>query len=188
LVFIKWYTNFWKECFQSGTSNSLIGVSFIPIVSQFGDLSVENVSELNRIHIHAPCVNWSAGISYPHSRVCPLIGSFLLGFTYCDWRERESDRNVIFRCSFIGYFSPVFHIVTTGNVFLCSTMIQTRKNIKTLGNLISTRGATPPRTNQIASCFDALSLTWTIELKIINEINLYRTAFDYLCHTVKIQH
>jgi hypothetical protein len=84
------------------------------IVSECGDLSVENVSGLNRIHIHAQCVYWSAGISYPHSRACPLIGSFLLGFTYCNGRERESDRNVIFRCSFIGSFFSGFHIVTTG--------------------------------------------------------------------------
>jgi hypothetical protein len=76
------------------------------------------VSELNRIHIHTQCDNWSAGISYPHSRACPLIGSFLLGFTYCDGRERENDGNIIFRCSFIGHFSPGFHIATTGNVFL----------------------------------------------------------------------
>jgi hypothetical protein len=36
------------------------------------------------------------------------------------------------------------------------------KNIKSLGNLINTRGATPPRTYQIASCFDALSITYFI--------------------------
>jgi hypothetical protein len=35
---------------------------------------------------------------------------------------------------------PRFHIVTTGNVFLCLTMIQRKKNIKTLGNLINTQG------------------------------------------------
>jgi hypothetical protein len=116
---------------------------YLSIVSEYGDLSVENVSGLNRIHIHAQCVNWSAGISYPHSRACPLIGSFLLGFTYCDGRERESDRNVIFRCSFIGSFLPGFHIVTTGNVLLCLTMIQKRKNTKTLGNLSNTRGLRP---------------------------------------------
>jgi hypothetical protein len=113
------------------------------------------VSGFNRIHIHAQCVYWSAGISYPHSRACPLIGSCLLGFTYCDGRERESDRNIIFRCSFIGSILPGFHIVTTGNVFLCLTMIQKRKNTKTLGNLIN-------RTNQITSCFGALSITQRI--------------------------
>jgi hypothetical protein len=47
-------------------------------------------ARVNRIHIHAQCVNWSVGISYPHSRACPLIGSFLLGFKYCDGTERES--------------------------------------------------------------------------------------------------
>jgi hypothetical protein len=55
----------------------------------FGDLSVV------RIHIHGQLL---------HSRACPLIGSFLLGFTYCDGREMKSDRNIIFRCSFIGFF------------------------------------------------------------------------------------
>jgi hypothetical protein len=103
--------------------------------------------------MHSACVNWSAGISYPYSRACPLIGSFLPGFTYCDGKERESDRNIIFRSSFIGTFFLGFHIVTTGNVYLCLTMIQKRKNIKTLGSLINTQ------TNQIASCFDALTIT-----------------------------
>jgi hypothetical protein len=51
---------------------------------------------LNCIHIHEQCVNWSAGISYSHFRAFPLIGLFLLGFTYCDGRERESDGNIIF--------------------------------------------------------------------------------------------
>jgi hypothetical protein len=36
-----------------------------------------------------------------------------------------------------------FHIVTTGNVFLCLTIIQKRKNIKRLGNLIYTRVLRP---------------------------------------------
>jgi hypothetical protein len=89
----------------------------------------------------------------------PIDWLILLGFTYCDGSESEIDRNVIFRCSFIGSFLPGFHIVTAGNVFLCLTMIQKRKNTKTLGNLINTREATPPRTNQITSCFGALSIT-----------------------------
>jgi hypothetical protein len=37
------------------------------IVSQFGDIIIENVSEDNRIPINAQCVNWSSGISKPHS-------------------------------------------------------------------------------------------------------------------------
>jgi hypothetical protein len=92
----------------------------------------------------------------------PIDWLILLGFTYYDGREKESDRNIIFRCSFIGYFFPEFHIVATGNVFLCLTMIQKRKNIKTLGNRINTPGSTPPRTNRIASCFDALSITYIV--------------------------
>jgi hypothetical protein len=40
----------------------------------------ESVAELNRIHIHAQCVNWSAGISYPHYRAYPLmLGYFVQG-------------------------------------------------------------------------------------------------------------
>jgi hypothetical protein len=54
--------------------------------------------------MHAHSIKWNAGISYPHSRACPMIGSFLLRFTYCDNRVRDRDSNIIFRCSFIGYF------------------------------------------------------------------------------------
>jgi hypothetical protein len=75
------------------------------------------VSELHRIHIHAKCVNWSAGISYPHYRACSLIGSFLLGFTSCHGRETESDRNTIFRCSFICYFFWGFILWLQGTCF-----------------------------------------------------------------------
>jgi hypothetical protein len=114
--------------------------------------------------MHAQCGNWSAGISNSHSKACSLIGSFLLGFTFCDGRERESDRNIRFRSSFIGYFFPEFHIVATGNVFLCLIMI--RKSTKTLDNLINTRGDTPPCTNQIASRFDALSISYNYYLSL----------------------
>jgi hypothetical protein len=57
------------------------------------------------------CVNWIAGISYLHSKECTLVGSFW--FTYCDDKERNNDKNIIFRCSFIGYFYLGFHIVIT---------------------------------------------------------------------------
>jgi hypothetical protein len=40
-------------------------------------------------------------------------------------------------------------------------MIQKRKNIKTLGNLIYTQGYAP-RTNRIALCLDAVSITYQI--------------------------
>jgi hypothetical protein len=113
--------------------------------------SVENVSELNRIHIHAHCVNWSAGIRYPHSTACPLIGSFLLGFTYCNGRKRENDRNDIFRCSFIGYYFLEFYIVTTGNVFFYVWLWYKReKTSKHSAIWLILVGY---------SCFDALSIT-----------------------------
>jgi hypothetical protein len=59
----------------------------------------------------------------------------------------------------IGFFFLRFHIVTRGNVFLCLTMIQKRSNIKTLGNLFI---------NQIASCFDALSIKFVMLLEYVN--------------------
>jgi hypothetical protein len=96
-----------------------------------------------------------AGISYPHSRACPLIGSFCWGLLIV---TTENGKAIEISYSLVPFFVG-FHIMTTGNVFLCLTMIQKRKNIKTLDNLINTRGATTPRTNQIPSCFDALSIT-----------------------------
>jgi hypothetical protein len=54
-------------------------LTYLILVSWFGDLSVENVSELNRIHIHAPCVNWSTGIYYPHSEHAHRLAHFRRG-------------------------------------------------------------------------------------------------------------
>jgi hypothetical protein len=102
-----------------------------------------NFAEIFSIQCCNSTLYHSLGISYPHSRACPLIGSFCQGFTYCDDRERDSDGNIIFRWSFIGYLFVGFHIVVSRNVFLCLTMIQKRKNIKTLVNLIYTRGLRP---------------------------------------------
>jgi hypothetical protein len=52
----------------------------------------------------------------------PIDLLIFAGVTYCDGRKRESDSNIIFRGSFIGYFFLGFHIVTTGNVFLWLTL------------------------------------------------------------------
>jgi hypothetical protein len=119
------------------------------------------VLELNRIHtsIYAQCVNLSADIRYPHSRACQLIGSFLLGFTYCDVRERESDRNIIFRWSCIAYLIPGFHILTTSNVFFYIWLWYKRERTSkhsAIWFILRATTCTPPRTNQIASWFDAL--------------------------------
>jgi hypothetical protein len=80
---------------QSDKSDSLVFRCYTTLSNlnylyhSLGDVSVENVSELIRIHIHAQYVNWSAGISFPHSGACPLIGSFLLGFISCVGRARK---------------------------------------------------------------------------------------------------
>jgi hypothetical protein len=92
-------------------------------------------------------INWSAGISYLHSRACPLIGSILLGFTYCDGSERESYSNITFKCSFIGYFFLGFHIATTGTVSLCLTMIKKKEHQNTR-----------PRVSMLSL---SLSLSWS---------------------------
>jgi hypothetical protein len=79
------------------------------------------------------------GISYPHSRACPLIGWFFLGFTmtttvYCDDRENDSYRNIILRCSFIDYIFLSYCVWQQGTC-LFLPMIKKRINIKTLGGL-----------------------------------------------------
>jgi hypothetical protein len=84
-----------------------------------------------------------------------FIFFFFFLCSYCDDRERDNDRKVIFRCLYIGNFFEGLNNVTTGNVFLFLPMIRKIKNIKSLGNLIYS----PTRTNQIASCFDFLSIT-----------------------------
>jgi hypothetical protein len=70
-------------------------------------------------------------------------------------KERESDRNIIFRCSLICLFFLGFHIVTTGNLFYDT---KEKEHQKTRQYDLYWE-STPPHTNQIASCFDALSVT-----------------------------
>jgi hypothetical protein len=48
---------FYEKYFTWKWVNKILYLSFL-------DLSVANVSEFNRIHIHAQCVYWSTGISY----------------------------------------------------------------------------------------------------------------------------
>jgi hypothetical protein len=91
-----------------------------------------------------------------------LIGSFCPGFTYCDDRERDSDGNIIFICPFIRYIFVGFHIVVSGNVFFMFDYDIKEKEHQNTRQSDSYSGATPPRTNQIASCFDALSVTYTL--------------------------
>jgi hypothetical protein len=118
------------------------------LYQSLGTFLLKMLSEFNRIHIHAQCVNWSAGISYPHSRACPLIGSFLLGFTYYYGRERECDRNIIFKCSFIGYFfSEVTYCDNRERIFMFDydTKEEEYQNTRQSDKY---SGATPVRTYQ----------------------------------------
>jgi hypothetical protein len=84
-----------------------------------------------------------------------MIGLFLLGFTYCDDREKESDRisysdaRSLVTFFWVSYCERVF-------MFVYDTKEKEHQNIRQ-SDLYS--GATPPRTDQIASCFDVLSIT-----------------------------
>jgi hypothetical protein len=60
---------------------------------------------------------------------------------------------------FIGYFFPGFHIVTRGTCFMFDFDTKEKEHQNTWQS-DKYLGATPPRTNQIASCFDALSITY----------------------------
>jgi hypothetical protein len=72
----------------------------------------------------------------------------------------------------------VLVIVITGKVFLFLPVIQKRKNIKTLGNLFYTWGKPGPCTNQIASCFDALSdLLITLICLNDRDLSIFVTIF-----------
>jgi hypothetical protein len=78
----------------------------------------------------------------------PIDWLIYAGAYYCDGSETESDRNIMFRSSFIGYFLLGFYIVTTGNMFFMFDYDTKEKEHQST------------RTNQIASCFDALSITY----------------------------
>jgi hypothetical protein len=53
-----------------------------------------------------------------------------LGFIYCDGRERESDRNIIFRCSFIGYFFPRVSYCDNKDVWLQNRKIEHQNTLQ----------------------------------------------------------
>jgi hypothetical protein len=75
-----------------------------------------------------------------NSRACPLIGSFCIGVY---WWKRGNDRNIIFRCSFIGYiFSGVSFCNNKERVFIFD--YDTRKHSAIWFSL---RG--PPRTDSL---------------------------------------
>jgi hypothetical protein len=80
-----------------------------------------------------------------------------------------------------GYFFLGFHIVVSGNVFLCLTMIQKGKEHQNTRQSDFYSEATPPRTNQIASCFDALSITYTVTFILwqYNFVLLHSTLLSF---------
>jgi hypothetical protein len=77
------------------------------------------------------------------------LAYFCWGLLIVTAENGKSNRNIIFRCSFIGYFFLGFHIVTTGTVFDYDTKEKEHQNTRQSDKY---SGATPPRINQIASC------------------------------------
>jgi hypothetical protein len=55
------------------------------------------------------------------------LSIFVPGFTFCNDRERESDRSIMFRYFYMGYLFLEFLFVTTENLNLFFPMIQKRK-------------------------------------------------------------
>jgi hypothetical protein len=55
---------------------------------------------------------------FPHSRAYPLSGSFLLGLTYCDRRERDSDRISYSDACTLFLFSGVSYCDQREHVFI----------------------------------------------------------------------
>jgi hypothetical protein len=97
-----------------------------------------NTLRIMRTRVHSALTRVQVLVTHNQclSRTCSSIGSFLLGFTYCDDREKDSDINImlVYWLPFLG-----FDIVTRGKVFLFLNMILKRKNIKTLFNQIAFR-------------------------------------------------
>jgi hypothetical protein len=77
------------------------------------------------------------------------VAQFVWGLLIVTIEKEIGYRNIIFRCSFIGYFFLGFHIETIGNVFLFLTMIQKGKNInrQTRQSELYSR-ATPPHKSE----------------------------------------
>jgi hypothetical protein len=96
-----------------------------------------------------------------------------------DDRTKDSERNFIFRCSFIGYFLWGFICDIRERVlFSYDTKDKEHKNTRQPDLYTE---ATPPRTYQIDSCFDALSITYHCEnaicLKEVQGIVLFSFSF-----------
>jgi hypothetical protein len=102
---------------------------------------LKTLSELNYIHVHAQCVNRSAGISYPHSRACPLIGSFLLGLLIV---TADKGKAIEILYSDVRSLVSFFWGFILWHLGTCFYVWQKRKNIKTLDNLIYIQRLHPP--------------------------------------------
>jgi hypothetical protein len=75
--------------------------------------------ECNRIHKHAQCVNLSEGITYPHSRACPLILT----------SEKRKMIGILFICYF---FSWVSYCHNRQHVFIFAYDTKEKKTSKHL--------------------------------------------------------
>jgi hypothetical protein len=67
--------------------------------------------ELNRIYMHRVLTGVQVLVTRTPEH------AFYLGFTYFDGTDRDCGRNIIFRCSFIGYFFLGFILWQQGTCF-----------------------------------------------------------------------
>jgi hypothetical protein len=100
-------------------------------------------------------MNWSASINYPHSRACPLIGSFLLGFTDVTEAKGTAIALSYSDARLLVPFSGVSNYDNRERVFMFDYHKKEEEHQNTRQSDLYSRGY--PHTNQIASCSDALS-------------------------------
>jgi hypothetical protein len=106
-------------------------------------------------------VNWSAGISYRHSRACPLIGSFLLKLLIVTAEKaKATEVSYLDACSLVTFLRG-FILGQQGTCFCVWLWYKRERTSKHLAIWLIL-GVTLPRTNQIASCFNALSITYQL--------------------------
>jgi hypothetical protein len=95
-----------------------------------------------------------------------LIGSILLGFTYCDGRERESDKKMLVHWLL---FPGISYCDNRERVFMFDYDTKEKEHQNTRQS-DKYPGAMSPLTNQITFCFDALSITFFLKLNKIKSV------------------
>jgi hypothetical protein len=120
---IKFFVTWCKPCYNKILNHS------------FGDLSVENVSELNRIQIHAQCIKTVTGVQVSVTCTPNLLHVHWLAHFFWHLLIVMTDKGIMTEMSYsdarlLVTFFLGFHIVTTVNMFLFLPTIKKWKNIR----------------------------------------------------------